>query len=257
MAWKQSASKIIDSSGDACIQDQHSPPIDNLFAEELDSFTLSADTIAATPVTLPNQFVATTGHGIIITDEIFLLDVLKNRSFYAIVIDVAGDAITIDRSLDLSYSAASTLGRIVNTNMAVDGSVTPRIFSARAGIIELDITRVIITMLSSSSMDDSRFGSLVALSNGLSFRLLNSFKKTIFNFKSNQEIKQFCYDVDYSDKAPSGQFGLSARITFAGQDKHGVTLRIGQDDYLQWIIQDNLEGLDALRIALMGHEVTD
>jgi hypothetical protein len=186
-----------------------------------------------------------------------LLDVVNNRSFSSPVINVAGDVITVAKPLDAAYPAATTLGRIVTTNMAVDGSVTPQIFSARAGTVELDIVRVIITMISSTSMDDSKFGGIAALDSGLAFRILNGFSKTIFNFQTNQDIKQFCYDVDYSSKAPAGSYGFSARITFGGQSKHGVTLRIGADDYLQWIVQEDLTGLDSLKVSLMGHEVTD
>jgi len=239
------------------IQDQHSPTFDDLFAMEISSFTISADTTAATPTTVPNTFTATAGHGIVTTDEIILLDVAQNKSFSSIVTNVSVDEITVAKPLDISYLADSTLGRIVTTNMAVDGSVTPKIFSARAGTTELDTTRVIITMISGTSMDDSKFGGISALTNGFAFRILNGFIKTIFNFQTNQDIKQFCYDVNYSDKAPAGSYGLSARISFAGQDKHGVTLRIGEDDYLQWIVQDDQTGQDSIRVSLMGHEVTD
>jgi len=250
---------ILESNGavPVNIQDQHSPTVDALFAQAISNFTISADTTAATPTTVPNTFTATAGHGIVATDEIILLDVAQNRSFSSIVTNVATNEITTAKPLDDTYAAATTLGRIVTTNMNVDGSVTPQIFSARAGTVELDITRVIITMIASTSMDDAKFGGIPALTNGFAFRILNGFSKTIFNFQTNQDIKQFCYDVDYSDKAPAGSYGFSARISFAGQDKHGVTLRIGENDYLQWLVQDNLTAMDSVKVSLMGHEVTD
>jgi hypothetical protein len=106
-------------------------------------------------------------------------------------------------------------------------------------------------------MDDSRFGGLPALTRGLVFRIVNGFQRTIFCFKTNQDIKQFCYDVNYSSRAPSGYFGFSSRITFGGQSKHGVVLRLGAGDVLQWVVQDDLTGLDTLKIAAEGHEVTE
>ena len=106
-------------------------------------------------------------------------------------------------------------------------------------------------------MDDAKFGNITALTRGLVFRIYNTFQKTIFNFKSNQEIKQFCYDVNYSDNAPAGSTGLSARISFNGDDKHGVTLRIGTGEVIQWIVQDDLTGLDSMKISAQGHEVLD
>ena len=252
-------SVITEESGcrPVCVQDQTTPPIDNYFAQEISAFTLAADTTAATPTTVPKTFTATTGHGILALDELLLLDVGQNRSFYCVATAVAGDLITIDRSLDESYISATTLGRIVTTEMAVDGSITPQIFTARAGDVPIDMVRFIITMLDSTSMDSSRFGGGPPLPNGLTFRILNHFKKTIFNFKTNGDIKQFCYDLDYDPRAPAGFYGLASRTTFGGPSKHGVVLRIGADDYLQWVVQDDLTGLETLRISLMGHETTD
>jgi hypothetical protein len=209
----------------------------------------------STITTLVYSFAATTGHGIVPLDEIILLDPTQDRSFLAIVTNTVGDVITVDRPIDHNFATAVTLGRIVTTNMAVDGSVTPQVFSARAGSVELDFTRFIIKMLSGTSMDDGRFGSIPPLTNGFVFRIVNSFQKTIFNFKTNGEIGNFCFDVRYADKAPAGQYGLSARITFGGQSKHGVVLRIGTNDVLQWIVQDDLTGLDTLQVVGQGHEV--
>ena len=79
----------------------------------------------------------------------------------------------------------------------------------------------------------------------------------IFCFKSNQEIKQFCYDVAYSDKAPAGSFGLVARISFGGQSKHGVVLRISDDDVIQWVVQDDLTELTSLKVSVQGHETEE
>jgi len=233
---------------------KHSAPIDALFAASISNFTLSADTTAATPTTVPKSFTATAGHGIVLADEILLLDIAQNRNFYANVTNVAGDDITVDKPLDESYSAVSTLGRIVTTQMAVDGSVTPRIFTARAGSVDLDITRTILTILDATAMDDAKFGGIPALTNGLAFRILNGFKLTMFNFHSNQDIKQFCYDLNYSDKAPAGFYGMASRISFGGEDKHDTVLRIMSADYLQWVVQDDLTGLDSLISSLMGRE---
>jgi hypothetical protein len=256
-AYFQSTAKVTNGGLDVNIQDQHTPALDSLFAQSVPggNFTLAADTIASTVTTLVYTFTATAGHGIIIGDEIILLDVIGSRSFYAEVMNVAVDVITVDRPIDHVFLAASTLGRRVTTEMAVDGSVTPQIFSIRAGDIPLDATRFMITMTSASAMDDSKFGSLAKLSRGLVLRIVNSFQKTMLCFKSNQEIKQFCFDLAYADKSPAGENGLSARLSYGGQDKHGVTLRISTGDVIQWIVQDDLTGLLSMKISAQGHEV--
>lgn len=244
-----------DGSVEVAIQDQHTPPLDSEFAQEVSPFTLAADTIASGQTTLQYTFVATTGHGLAAGDEVLLLDPLASTSFFAMVMSVSGDTITIDRPIDHLFPAATSLGRQVITNMAVDGSVTPQIFTVRAGFIPLDGVRVIIQITDDSSMDTSKFGGGPALSAGLVFRICNSFQKTIFNFKTNGEIQQKCYDVDLSSKAPAGFTGLSARISFGGPSKHGITLRIGPDDVLQWIVQDDLTDLVTMKITVQGHEV--
>ena len=237
------------------IQDQTSKPIDVFFSQSISNFTLSTDNIESGVSSLVYTFEATGGHGIVSGNEIILLDVVADRFFYAEVKNVVTNTITVDRPIDHIFAAVSTLGRIVTTQMAVDGGSTEQIFSLRAGSVPLDFTRIIFSMLCDSALDDGKFGNITKLNRGIVFRIVNSFQKTIFNFKTNGEIAQFCFDLKYSDKAPAGNEGMTARITFAGQSKHGVTLRISENDVIQWVIQDDLTDLVSFRIAAQGHEV--
>ncbi len=239
-------------------QDQTSPPIDPLFAREISPFTISLSTGVSglDAGSFVYSFKAVGGHGLAVNDEILLLDVAANRSFFAIVIGVVIDDITVDRMIDHDFPVTS-LGRKVTTKMNVNGLVTPKIFSVRAGSIPFDNTRFILTMTNTVAMDSGGFGGLAKLGRGLVFRIYNGFQKTVFNFKSNGEIKQFCFDGDYDPKAPAGTFGFFARISFAGMDKHGVALRISENDVLQWVVQDDLTGLTSLQVSSQGHEVTD
>ena len=241
-----------------CVQDQITETIDSLFNQSVSDFTLSADTTASAETTLNYTFAATAGHLIVIGDEILLLDVVGDRSLQAVAVNVVADAITIDRPIDHVYPSATTLGRRVISNMAVVGSlVSPQIFTFRSGADPADVTRLILTMIGgSSTMDDGKFGNITALTNGLVLRIFNGLHKTIFNFKTNSEIKQFCYDVQYSENAPAGDSGLVARLTFGGQDKHGVVLRVSDDDVIQWVVQDDLTGLSSIKGSVQGHKVT-
>jgi hypothetical protein len=257
---------VADGCLDVCSQDQATPTIDALFAQSLSNFAIAVDTGISELTTLVKTFTAVTGHGILIGDEILLLDVVGDREYYAEVLGVAGDVITVDRPIDHifpatqtpgdpTFPASTSFGRIVNTNMAVDGSVTEQIFSVRSGQVKSDITRYILRMLGTTAMDDGKFGDQPPLTRGIVFRILNSFQKTIFNFKTNGEISQFCFDLRYADKAPAGNTGLSSRTTFAGQDKHGVVLRIGPTtDAIQLVVQDDLTTLIELKIAAQGHK---
>ena len=231
--------------------DDNTEPQDLLFAQSLGQFTTAVATPVSTTTILEYDFTATAGHGIIAGDEILLI--ASDRSFRASVTNVATNVITVDTPIDFEFDAGS-IGLIINTNMAVDGSVTPQIFKIQAGTTPILIRRIIMTITDQTSMDDAKFGGITALTNGVVFRLINSFQKSIFNIKSNGDWRQWGYDLDYADKAPSGFFGVSSRITFGGKEKHGVVLKLSGTDELQLIVQDDLTGLDSFRLSTQGNK---
>jgi len=239
----------------ASIIDNDTEPIDTLFAESTGSFTLSADTVASglTSGTLVYTFSATAGHGLVATDEILLAS--ADRSFLAEVTNVATNTITVDRPIDFAYPSASTFGLIINTNLAVDGSTTPRIFKVQAGLTPIFIRRVVFNIVDGSSMDDTTFGGIIGgLDNGVVMRFVNSFQKTIFNFKTNGDFAQWAYDLAYSDKRPSGSYGVRSRITFGGVEKHGVVLELSGLDELQLVVQDDLTDLESFTVSAQGNK---
>jgi hypothetical protein len=240
---------------DVAVQDQTTPLLDSYFLQSISNFTISADMTASTLTTLQYTFEATASHGLTVGDEVLLLDTAANRSFFANVLIVATNTITIDRPIDYAFPAATTLGRIVRSNMNVDGSVTPEIFTVRAGTTPFDVTRVIIQMVHSSAGDDSKFGNQPALTRGITMRFVNGTQRTVFNWKTNGEIRNFCYDMDYTDRTAQGQYGTGARITFGGQSKHGVVIRLSELDALQFIVQDDLTDLTSVKVVAEGHEV--
>ena len=240
------------------IQDQTTEPIDALFNQSISNFTLDADTVESTDIVLNYEFEAAGGHGIAPSDEVLLLDVIADRVLQAVVISVVTNTITIDRPIDHAFPSATTLGRIVTSEMAVVGSLAvPQIYTFRAGVMPVDAVRFLLTMTHTTAATDDQFGGITALTNGLVFRIYNGLHKTTFNFKSNRDIRQFCYDVNYSDKAGPSLHGTSSRISFGGQDKHGVVLRTSGDSVIQWVVQDDLTGLTSLVASVQGHIVTE
>lgn len=241
------------------LQDQTSRLIDSLFNKSISNFTIAVDTPASTETSLVYDFVATVGHGIAIGMELLLIDVTADIAFQCVAVGVSVNTISIDRPIDHVFPAASSLGRIVTSNMNVDGSSTPQIFTFRAGVAPVDITRILLTIHSSGATapNDGLFGNKAALTRGIVLRIFNGAKETVFNFKTNGDIKKWCYDVNYAGAPPTGKQGVSSRITFGGQSKHGVVVRISGADRIQWIVQDNLTDQDLVDCALEGHEVTD
>jgi hypothetical protein len=162
--------------------------------------------------------------------------------------EAVGDVITIDGPLDFDYPIG-TFVDIADTNMAVDGSQTPQIFGLRGtgappGVdIDFHMTRIMISCLTATAVDLSKFGDLDALVNGLQFRSRNNRFKNSFNVKTNREIDAI-FGTDWKAYASTnpvqGQDGFTARLTYAGMEKIGVAkeLPIGTD--FESIVQDNL-----------------
>jgi len=246
---------IIPGGTNATVIDDDTEPIDTYFAESLGQFTLSADTVASgiTAGTLVYTFEATAGHGLVATDQINL--VAEDRSFIAYVVNVTTNTITVDTPIDYVFEAATAIGLIINTNMAVVGSLAaPRIFKVQAGVTPVFFRRFIMTITDGSSMDDGKFGGIPALTNGIVLRIVNGFQKSIINVKTNSDLRQWAYDLQYTDKAPAGVYGVASRLTYAGKEKHGVVLSVSGTSEVQWVVQDDLTDLLTLFQSAMGNK---
>jgi hypothetical protein len=188
-----------------------------------------------------------------------VFNAIAARFYAANVLAVNGTTITMDTPSDFDFSAGDRV-QCGTKEMSVDGSVTPQIFSIRADPsidITIDITRIIIHMIGTSTMDDALFGDLDALARGVVLRRIDGITQNILNVKTNGEFGELAFDKVYDTKAPAGFTGFSCRLTFAGQNKMGVAIRLGPSDDLQLIVQDNLSGLVSFRIVAEGHLVSD
>jgi len=102
---------------------------------------------------------------------------------------------------------------------------------------------------------------LILLDNGVYFRLEDGTAKNLFNVKENADLANEGYDLMYSDRTvPSGAHGTRARITWSGQDKSGVALRLSEDndDKFVSIVRDKIdaaEGISRMRVKVQGHVV--
>lgn len=239
------------------IQDQHTKALDIPFIQNLTPTTLS---VKANPddrtVTVTSTAGFTAGASIILA--------AAGNFYYGVQIGaVAGNVVTLDTPIDSLFPAGSIIFP-GSHHMNVDGSSTTQIFQigpvggpAGVSTIELDITRVLGYIEDATTMDDAKFGGGTALTNGIVLRVNNSTLSNVWNIKTNGEIGLLCFDTQYTDKAPSGFYGLRFRNTYAGQAKHGVTLRLQPGQTLQILIQDDLTGLTSFQMMAQGHFVTD
>jgi hypothetical protein len=243
------------------IQDQTSPPFDLYFIQAIGAPTIiaSAVSIGDTDISIIASISAGTYVGIFCPEE--------GRFFFADVLAVAGAGpytITVDTPADFAFEVGDSV-LPTTRDMNVVGSLgTPSVFEVQgpgSGDLEIDVTRIIFTMTCTSLPDDGLFGNITALTNGIVIRRKDGTYRNFANVKSNGDFANLAYDISYSTRSvPAGSYGVRCRYTFAGQDKHGVAIRLGTDEALQILIQDDLTtGADILsfRAIVAGHVVTD
>jgi hypothetical protein len=144
---------------DISIQDSTSPLI-VIRASELKSET----TLTALAVIDANTFTVADATGVIIDDQFTVFSTVDQRYSIFDIIGVLGNVITVDSPIDFAYKIGSFV-QIGNHNLAVDGSVTPRIFGVRNTTandldLSLDFTRMIFSMELTSSGDYDEFGNI-------------------------------------------------------------------------------------------------
>lgn len=248
------AVNITNSGLDINIQDQHTLPVHGSFAK-----------LTATPTTLSVEASAgdytltvTATTGFVDGAHFELVDAIGTAMHGVQLGAIAGNTITIDRPVERTFAIGATIFPI-NINMRVDGSSTAQVFQFGpiGSLFEVDITRIMGYIQGGSAMDDALFGDISALTRGILFRKNNG-DGTYYNYgnaKTNGALAMANYDFTYTPSAPAGSTGARWRGTFAGQNKRGVTIRLGLGESLEWLVQDDLTGLEVLNIMAQGHIV--
>lgn len=242
---------------DVNLQDQHTPPVILPMVLQL-----GASTVAVEATIGDYTLTVTDDTGFIVGQHIRIINAAADRYYFGFILAVDSNVVTLDCPIDFAYMEGSEV-TISTPNMAVNGAVTPVTFVLRTGApsipTSIDITRVIVTCIAASTVSLDKFGDLAPLTRGLLFRRVDSVVQNIFNVKTNGELTNIAYDftVHAASNPNQGIDGFVSRLTFAGQNKIGVTLRVAQDDNLEMIVQDDLTDLTNLRVTLEGHLVDD
>lgn len=269
--WIQRVTELLNQISDGIdvnVQDQTTEIIDLHVSQYIDDLAITVDTalddrtIRVSCATTP-----TTAHSVCLKEE---------TAFYQ------GDIITVtpiggniydlllDSPLDYPYTTAGGCS-LRNINLAVDGSSTPVIFTvspARLNTdVKWDVVRVMFSFIgpgispSFLQPDDTFFGTQDAVTNGIVVRKVDGVYKNIWNAKSNADLKAHMYDVVYTDKNRSSEYGVNCRRTFGGQGKNGVVVRLENDidpskaDQFQVVVQDDLTAHTFIQAVVQGHVV--
>lgn len=239
-------------SVDVFIQDQTTPPIQYYLMNELKTdITLTSD-IAVDDTVIS----VSAGHGFTGTGEYM---VIRSGQSYiqSKVISVATNDITIQIPSNQIYTVANTEVLRGNIEMNVNGSVTPVVFRFPAtGTEPVDIKTIIVNIHSNTASDDSKFGDLVALTNGLLARKIDNLITNLGIFIRNGDFREYGANINYTDKAGGGDF--STVVTFDMLEIYGVVIRLDPttNDQFTALVQDNLSTLTRVRISVMGQITT-
>ncbi len=191
------------------------------------------------------------GHGVTNGDIICLKS--GPRFYQGIVTNVSTNIITLTAPLDYAFPITST-GQKASAQLAVNGSVTPVVFSlAPATESGWHVTGIMFELTDATAMDDTLFGGVTALTKGVVVRKKDGTYKNLFTLRSNADFQVTCQTTSYADKAGAGSYGFRAYKDFSIQ--HGVVVSLdgATADELEIIVQDDLTGLTNFRVNLVGH----
>jgi hypothetical protein len=255
---------------EVALQDQHTEIIDLFLGQKLSDVTVLVG-VTAEDRTID---VSTDGYTPLPEDMLCLKELL---AFQQITIKSVASLgvnqfrITLLNPIDYAFTVSGGCS-IMNPNMAVDGSVTPVEFKVSPVLLtvgtEWDILRSAYSFLGDGAgiigndalPDSSTFGAQNPLENGIVVRHTNGRIKTLFNARTNQQLKIECGgDLEITPANKNGFFGIDARRTFNGQEKNGVTIRleskVSDSGEFIVIVQDDLREHEKILCNVQGQVV--
>ena len=245
------------------LQDQTTPPIFVKMSNVTNTTTLGAVVaIDDTSITVASDV------GINVGDYLGLFNLVTDRFYVGTVLAKPGaNVLNLDTPVDSIFSIGDTVGTGITNMASVDGTIgSPVIFSVRGadpGIdVTVDITRIIITCIADNPVDLTTFGDIAGgITNGLVLRRRDGFQFNHLNWKTNRDIVGSMYDWNpfVATNPAQGVDGFAARLTYGGQSKVGVVIRLAPGEEYEALVQDllNTLGLNSLEIMVEGHVVTD
>ena len=191
--------------------------------------------------------------GVVVGDVITIYEYIY--MFQSLVTATNATHITFGSPLDFNFTS-NALVEIGEWNMAVDGSVTPQIFTIKSPPNQsIHIHGYRSSILDTTDMDDGKFGGITQLTNGVIYRYVNGITKNLCLIVNNLGFYEIGFVTEYSDKAPAGQYGFRARKDIPNLNGVAITLDYSDASEFQVHIQDDLTALDLFATIINGHMV--
>ncbi len=211
-------------------------------------------TVAVAIVTQDRDITLVDATGFLVGDSITNLVAASDRTFPTIV-SILGNTITLDKLIDGNYPIGTSIEAVPVEMNVLGVPATPTLFKVKPPTGQVwHLTRVMITMTHSTSGDMGKFGGIPALVYGIQGRVLTAGAYISYtNWKTNAEMARDMYDVTFDSRSGGGgDFGTTGRFTFTTL---GTSLELNGDngDELQFLVQDDLTGLDTFEIGVQGH----
>jgi hypothetical protein len=245
---------------DVAIQDQHTDIVNLKFTKFIQQLILTQHyernirTIVVSAAQAP-----------VAGNTIILPQATHHVQFEIVSVTPVGNnySILLDTPLPNNIEKDLLLKEVTN-HIQVDGSVTPVVFSIDMADIETsiayDLTLIKLHILDNAEMDDSKFGGINSLTNGIVLRVVNNnVINNICNIKNNTDLANIFGQVEYKTKAPSGYYGITATMIMQSLFGVGVVTRLTSEtnDRIELVVQDNLTGLTHLHAIGAGHVTLD
>jgi len=171
------------------------------------------------------------------------------------ITNVVGNIITLDRPIAQDLPIGTVVKEVENNMSSSVGTLASPVIYELAppeGLI-WQITLLLTTITNPSAMDDGLFGGAGALTNGVVGRVKTTAGRiaNITNWKTNGDMMNDMYFVEYNDKAPAGGYGLKGKWNLTDS---GIISELNGDEgeYLRVLIQDDLTDNPLFRIKAQG-----
>lgn len=248
---------ITNGALDVSIQDQFTEGINLYLSEFLANFTILQNySIGDTQINISTTLTPVVGNyaclkemSAFLQTEIIAVTALGGNNYQ----------ITLRQPLDYAYTVNGGCS-IRNIDMAVDGSVTPRIFTLGPGgtNVDWDLYTTTIHMETTSEPDSEKFGGGTALPNGIVCYRQDGIRKNLFVIDSNADFSHEGFDYRDDNRAPAGVFSITGILNY--RDLYGISLRLNNEtsDTLVCIVRDDITTrAEELHAKWLGHVVDE